>query len=76
VKRRSRPRAALADALASNTHEPAMLAGKIPLAKSISGFMTMGGKDEAGNYVTEHGPLWRETALATAGGATRYAFRS
>jgi tetratricopeptide (TPR) repeat protein len=62
----SKVSAALADALKSNAHVPAMLAGQIPLAESNSGFMTMGGKDEAGNYVTEHGPLWRQTAGAVA----------
>jgi tetratricopeptide (TPR) repeat protein len=54
--------AALAkDAWAENEHVPAILAGTRPPVISESGYITVGGPDEATYYVTECGPAWHRT---------------
>ena len=47
------------DAWQSNDHVPAVLAGTQPLAASRSGYITMGGEDEAAYYVEEYGDAWK-----------------
>lgn len=47
-----------------NQHVPAMLAGTKALASSDTGYMTMGGTDEATYYVEECGDVWRKTPKA------------
>jgi tetratricopeptide (TPR) repeat protein len=59
--------AALArEAWAANEHVPAILAGTKPPAPSENGYITMGGPDEATEYVTECGPAWHRTPGAVA----------
>ena len=59
--------AALAkDALAANEHVPAILAGTKRPVPSDSGYITMGGPDEATYYVTECGSAWHRTPGAVA----------
>ncbi len=59
--------AALArEACAANEHVPAILAGTKPLVLAEGGFITMGGPDEATEYVTECGPVWHRTSGAVA----------
>ena len=54
--------AALAkQAWSSNEHVPAILAGTKPPVVSRHGYITMGGADEATNYIAEFGPAWRAT---------------
>jgi tetratricopeptide (TPR) repeat protein len=61
----------LSDAKSANEHVPAVLAGKKPPVLSDSGYITVGGADEATDYVRECGAAWRQTPgavewLATA----------
>ena len=59
--------AALArDACAANEHVPAILAGTKTPVPSDSGYITMGGPDEATYYVTECGSAWHRTPGAVA----------
>lgn len=59
--------AALArEAWAANEHVPAILAGTKPPAPSESGYITLGGPDEATDYVMECGPAWHRTPGAVA----------
>lgn len=59
--------AALAkDAFAANEHVPAILAGEKRPVPSDSGYITMGGPDEATYYVTECGSAWHRTPNAVA----------
>jgi tetratricopeptide (TPR) repeat protein len=59
--------AALArEAWAANEYVPAILAGTKPPAPSEDGYITMGGPDEATDYVTECGPAWHRTPGAVA----------
>jgi tetratricopeptide (TPR) repeat protein len=59
--------AALAkDAFAANEHVPAILAGEKRPVHSDSGYITMGGPDEATYYVTECGSAWHRTPNAVA----------
>jgi tetratricopeptide (TPR) repeat protein len=51
----------LADARSVNEHVPAILAGKKPLVLSESGYIRVGGADEATDYVRECGDAWRKT---------------
>jgi tetratricopeptide (TPR) repeat protein len=59
--------AALAQkAIAGNEHVPAILAGEKRPVPLDSGYITMGGPDEATYYVTECGPAWNRTPNAIA----------
>jgi hypothetical protein len=52
----------LKEASAANEHVPAILAGKTPPIPSDSGYnITVGGADEATDYVRECGDAWRKT---------------
>lgn len=52
------------EAWQANSHVPKMLSGERRLAPSKSGYMTMGGADEATAYVEASGAAWRSTAGA------------
>jgi tetratricopeptide (TPR) repeat protein len=54
------------EAWAANEHVPAILAGTKPLMPSESGYITLGGPDEATEYVAECGPAWHRTPGAVA----------
>jgi hypothetical protein len=54
------------DARASNEHVPAILTGTEPPAISTDGYVTVGGPDEATDYVRECGPAWKATPGAIA----------
>jgi tetratricopeptide (TPR) repeat protein len=54
------------DAWSANQHVPAILAGVEPPTASESGYITMGGADEATDYVRDCGPAWRQTPGAVA----------
>ena len=54
----------LKDARSANEHVPGILAGTTPAIISSNGYVTMGGADEATEYVRECGPAWRKTAGA------------
>ena len=45
----------------ANSHVPAVLAGTKKAKPSISGYLTMGGEDEAAHYVEEWGFDWHTT---------------
>ena len=49
------------DAWSANEHVPAILAGTKPPVFGDSGYVTMGGPDEATYYFTEFGPAWHHT---------------
>jgi tetratricopeptide (TPR) repeat protein len=49
------------DAWSANQHVPAILAGTKPPVISVSGYITMGGADEATDYVRDCGPAWHQT---------------
>jgi len=49
------------DAWSANQHVPAILAGAEPAVTSRSGYITMGGADEATDYVRDCGPACRQT---------------
>jgi tetratricopeptide (TPR) repeat protein len=49
------------EAWAANEHVPAILAGTKPPMLSESGYITLGGPDEATDYVLECGPAWHRT---------------
>jgi hypothetical protein len=49
------------DAWSANQHVPAILAGTKPPVISDSGYITMGGADEATDYVRDCGPAWHQT---------------
>ncbi len=51
----------LKDALSANEHVPAILAGARPAVLSGSGYVTVGGADEATDYIRECGAAWRRT---------------
>lgn len=50
-----------ADAWSANSYVPDMLSGRRPLIGSQDGYITMGGEDEAGEYVSSNGPAWHAT---------------
>lgn len=50
----------------ANEHVPAILAGTKPPAPSEEGYITMGGPDEATDYVKECGSAWHRTPGAVA----------
>lgn len=54
------------DAWSANQHVPAILAGTKPPAASDNGYTTMGGADEATDYVRDCGPAWHQTPGAVA----------
>jgi tetratricopeptide (TPR) repeat protein len=54
------------DAWSANQHVPAILAGAEPPATLESGYITVGGADEATDYVRDCGPAWRQTPGAVA----------
>ena len=54
------------DAWSANQHVPAILAGAEPPMTSESGYVTVGGADEATEYVRDCGPGWRQTPGAVA----------
>ena len=54
------------DAWSANQHVPAILAGAEPPVTSRSGYITVGGADEATDYVRDCGPAWRQTPGAVA----------
>ena len=65
------------DAFSVNKFVPAILAGISPPVISRDGYVTMGGADEATEYVRECGAAWKETpgaidwlAIVTAGSTT------
>jgi tetratricopeptide (TPR) repeat protein len=59
--------AALArEAWAANEHVPAILAGTKPHVPSENGYITLGGPDEATDYVAECGQAWHRTPGAVA----------
>jgi len=53
-----------ADALKINKHVPLYLLGKHKLPLRPSSYITMGGEDEAQEYVRSCGPAWRRTTGA------------
>jgi tetratricopeptide (TPR) repeat protein len=71
------------EALSANEHVPGILAGTRPPMFAKSGYVTMGGADEAAEYVRECGTAWKETpgaidwlAAVAAGSAKRPIKRS
>lgn len=48
-------------AWSANEHVPGILAGIKPPVFGDSGYVTMGGPDEATYYFTEFGPAWHRT---------------
>ena len=56
----------LKDARSSNGHVPAILAGIEQPAINDSGYVTMGGPDEATYYGNEFGKAWKDTPGAIA----------
>jgi len=52
------------EAWLANGHVPGVLSGKKPLVASMDGYITMGGQDEAGEYVEENGKAWQATPSA------------
>jgi len=49
------------EAQSANRHVPAILDGTTPPVPSTNGYVTMGGPDEATEYVREFGQAWRDT---------------
>ena len=56
----------LKDARSSNEHVPAILVGNKPPVLNETGYVTMGGPDEATYYVLEFGKAWKDTPGAVA----------
>jgi tetratricopeptide (TPR) repeat protein len=54
------------DAWSANQHVPAILAGTEPPVTSDKGYITMGGADDATDYVRDCGPAWHKTPGAVA----------
>ena len=61
-----RSRRRLARAIQANRHVPPLLLGRPKLPRSSHDYMTMGGKDEAIEYVREFGSGWERTPGAVA----------
>jgi tetratricopeptide (TPR) repeat protein len=59
-------RKALERAAASNVHVAAFLTGKKKLPRNDTGYVTVGGADEAASYVEAALPIWRQTPGALA----------
>ena len=49
------------EAWLANSHVPGILSGSQPLVVSQNGYITMGGEDEAGEYVKDNGNAWQAT---------------
>lgn len=49
------------EAWLANSHVPGVLSGKQALVASMDGYITMGGEDEAADYVEENGKVWQST---------------
>lgn len=49
------------EAQSANRHVSAILSGTTPPVPSTNGYITMGGPDEATEYVREFGPAWKDT---------------
>lgn len=45
----------------ANSYVPDVLSGKQPLVAPQSGYITMGGADEAGEYINDNGKAWQAT---------------
>jgi tetratricopeptide (TPR) repeat protein len=54
------------EASSANMHVPVMLAGTKPPVPSRDGYVTIGGADEATDYVREFGQAWKDTPGAIA----------
>ena len=54
-------------ALSANSHVPAALAGAKKVKSSTSGYITVGGEDEAAHYVQEWGFDWLTTPVRSIG---------
>jgi len=54
------------EAWSANEHVPGILAGTIPPVISTRGYITIGGPDEATDYVRECGAAWKATPSAIA----------
>ena len=54
------------EAWSANEHVPGILAGTTPPLISTGGYVTIGGPDEATDYVRECGPAWKATPGAIA----------
>ena len=50
--------------MTANQHMPAILAGVASAVTSDSGYITVGGPDEATDYIAECGPAWHGTPSA------------
>ena len=49
------------EAWLANSHVPGVLSGEQPLLVSQTGYITMGGEDEAGEYVKDNAKAWQAT---------------
>ena len=54
------------EAWLANSHVPGVLSGKRILVASPDGYITLGGEDEAADYVEENGQAWQTTPGAIA----------
>ena len=54
-------RARLAEALESNAHVPAYLAGDKKVPRALPAYVTSGGEDEAAEYARAYGMAWKAT---------------
>jgi hypothetical protein len=54
------------EARSANEHVPGILAGTSAPVISTTGYITIGGADEATDYVRECGPAWKATPGAIA----------
>jgi tetratricopeptide (TPR) repeat protein len=59
-----RARSRLAEALESNAHVPAYLAGSKKVPRELPPYVTWGGEDEAAEYARAHGTAWHATSGA------------
>jgi tetratricopeptide (TPR) repeat protein len=48
-------------AWSENSYVPEILSGRRPMVASQDGYITLGGEDEAGEYVKDNGEAWRAT---------------
>jgi tetratricopeptide (TPR) repeat protein len=53
--------ALIKDAMSANEHVPAILVGRKRPTRSNSGYITVGGADEATDYVAQCGAVWKRT---------------
>ena len=54
------------EAWLANSHVPGVLSGKQPLVASPDSYITLGGEDEAADYVEDNGKAWQSTPGAIA----------